>query len=61
MAERERVEVRPGVHLWLSGADLVAFRARETPVRPVPVEVSTIAAPEAAVVTLPRARKPVKR
>lgn len=63
-SDRARVEVRPGVLLWLSGADLVAFRARQdTPDAPEAITSATVAAPENAALAVPKPRQsaPVKR
>lgn len=63
-SERARVEVRPGVLLWLSGADLVAFRARQdTPDAPEAITSASVTPPENAALVTPKPRQsaPVKR
>jgi hypothetical protein len=45
--ERERVEVRPGVWLWLSGPDLAAFRAKQ-PAPPAPITAAVVVPENAA-------------
>ena len=64
-SDRARVEVRPGVLLWLSGADLVAFRARQdTPDAPEAITSASVSPPENAALVTPKPRKsaaPVKR
>lgn len=62
-SDRARVEVRPGVLLWLSGADLVAFRARQASPDAPAITSAAVAAPENAALVTPKPRKPalVKR
>ncbi len=50
--DRERVEVRPGVWLWLSGTDLAAFRAKE-PAQETPITAAVVV-PENAALPAPK-------
>ena len=45
--DRERVEVRPGVWLWLSGPALVAFRAK-APAPKAPITAAVVVPENAA-------------
>lgn len=62
-SDRARVEVRPGVLVWLSGPDLVAFRARQASPGAPAITSAAVAAPENAALATPQPRKPapVKR
>ncbi len=53
--DQKRVEVRPGVFLWLNEADQAAFRAL-TP--PEAIESASITPPENAALATPKPRKP---
>jgi hypothetical protein len=62
-SDRARVEVRPGVFLWLSGPDLVNFRARQAPPDAPAITSAAVAAPENAALAVPKPRSspaPVK-
>ena len=50
---QKRVEVRPGVFLWLNEADQKAFRAL-TPSEPKVTESASVAAPENAALPTPQ-------
>jgi hypothetical protein len=61
-SDRARVEVRPGVFLWLSGPDLVAFNARQEPPAAPAITSAAVTAPENAALAAPKTRPaPVKR
>lgn len=53
---QQRVEVRPGVWLWLNEADLAAFRAKQ-PATPTPITAAVVV-PENAALPIARPSQP---